>query len=129
LARHPRHAGSGVLKTALSAYRRVASHASQLELAFDHFLARHPEIPDPTRNVRIDGWEIDRCWPAHRLVVELDGRPYHVAARDMERDRLKDAALQRLGYHPLRFTEFRFEHDLPGILRDLYYFLGLDQAA
>ena len=129
LARHPRHPGAVALATALRYYRRIESHASQLELAFDRFLADHPEIPEPTRNVRIDRWEIDRCWPAHNLVVELDGRPYHVAAAEMERDRVKDAGLQRLGYHPLRFTDARVEHDLPGILRDLYHFLGIDQAA
>jgi very-short-patch-repair endonuclease len=129
LARHPRHAGLSRLAAALSAYRRTDSSKSELERAFDRFLAQHPEIPDPQRNIHIDRWEIDRCWPAHHLVVELDGRPYHVAARDMERDRIKDAALQRLGYHPLRFTDFRFDHDLPGILRDLRHFLGLEEAA
>jgi hypothetical protein len=60
-----------------------------------------------------------------RLAVELDGRPYHVAVQDMERDRLNDAALQRLGHVPIRFTDFRFEHDRPGILRDLHHFLGV----
>jgi very-short-patch-repair endonuclease len=61
-------------------------------------------------------------------VVELDGRPYHVAAQDMERDRIKDAAMQKLGHIALRFTDFRFEHDLPGILRDLRHFLGVQAA-
>jgi very-short-patch-repair endonuclease len=57
--------------------------------------------------------------------VELDGRPYHVAVQHMERDRIKDAALQLLGYRPIRFTDARVEHDLPGILRDLRAFLGI----
>jgi hypothetical protein len=128
LARHVHHPGIARLHVALATYRRTESHRSQLELAFDAFLAEHPEIPDPQRNIYIDGWEIDRCWPEHRLVVELDGRPYHVAAQDMERDRIKDAALQRLGHIPLRFTDFRFAHDLPGILRDLRHFLGVQAA-
>ncbi len=125
LARHPRWPGMGRLQAALATYRRTESHASQLELAFDRFLARHPEIPDPERNIHIDGWEIDRYWPACGLVIELDGRPYHVAARDMERDRVKDAALQRLGLTPIRFTDLRFEHDRAGILRDLHHFLNV----
>lgn len=129
LARHRGHPGLSRLAAALSTYRRTDSSKSELERAFDRFLAQHPEIPDPQRNIDIDRWEVDRCWPAHHLVVELDGRPYHIAARDMERDHTKDAALQRLGYHPLRFTDSRVEHDLPGILRDLHHFLGLDQAA
>lgn len=129
LARHERRPGIKRLKAVLAAYRRTESHKSTLELAFDQFLRRHPEIPDPRRNVHINRWEIDRFWPQQRLAVELDGRPYHVAVREMERDRVKDAALQRLGLTPIRFTDFRFEHDLSGILRDLRHFLRVGEAA
>jgi very-short-patch-repair endonuclease len=55
--------------------------------------------------------------------VELDGRPYHIAVAAMERDRIKDASLLRQGVTPLRFTDFRVEHDVPGILSDLRHFL------
>ena len=124
LDRYARHPGLTRLRSALEVYRRVESHESQLELAFDRLLRRHPEIPDPQRNVHIDGWEIDRFWPEHNLVVELDGRPYHASTKDMERDRAKDIALHRLGLTPLRFTDFRFEHDPDGILADLRHFLN-----
>ncbi|MGH3261615.1 MAG: DUF559 domain-containing protein, partial [Trebonia sp.] len=129
LARHPRRPGISRLKGVLAAYRRVKSHKSGLELAFDAMLAEHPEIPDPERNVHLDRWEIDRCWRERVLAVELDGRPYHVAVRDMERDRIKDAALLRLGWTPLRFTDLRFEYDPAGVLADLRHFLGLEGAA
>jgi hypothetical protein len=125
LARHPRRPGMGTLSAVLATYRRTESHKSQLELAFDRIIAQHPEIPDPQRNIHIDIWEIDRFWPGHRLAVELDGRPYHVAAGDMERDRVKDAALLRHGITPLRFTDFRVEHDAHGMLRDLRHFLDI----
>jgi very-short-patch-repair endonuclease len=125
LARYARWPGMSQLAGALAGYRRTESHKSQLEFAFDRVLRGHPEIPDPERNIYIDGWEVDRCWRAQKLVVELDGRPYHVAVRDLEKDRVKDAALQRLGFTPIRFTDFRVEHDLPGILSDLYHFLGI----
>jgi very-short-patch-repair endonuclease len=46
-----------------------------------------------------------------------------MAARDMERDRIKDASLLRRGITPLRFTDSRVEHDIPGILTDLCHFL------
>jgi Protein of unknown function (DUF559) len=125
LARYCRHPGMSKLAAVLAIYRRTESHKSQLELAFDRIIAQHPEIPDPERNIHIDVWEIDRFWPGHRLAVELDGRPYHVAAGDMERDRVKDAALLRQGITPLRFTDFRVEHDITGILADLRHFLAL----
>jgi very-short-patch-repair endonuclease len=104
---------------------RTEDHKSELELAFDRMLAEHLDIPAPRRNIHIDVWELDRFWPQHKLAVELDGRPYHIAVADMERDRLKDTALQRLGLTPLRFTDFRVEHDPRGILRDLRHFLNL----
>ena len=125
LARHERRPGMSKLAVVLATYRRTESHKSELELAFDRIIAQHPEIPDPQRNIHIDIWEIDRFWPGHRLAVELDGRPYHVAAGDMERDRLKDAALLRHGITPLRFTDFRVEHDAHGMLADLRHFLAL----
>lgn len=123
LARHERRAGAARLAAALAAYWRVESHASQLEAAFDAFLAHHPDLPDPLRNVHIGPWEIDRLWPAQRLAIELDGRPYHVTVDDMERDRAKDADLQRRGYVPIRFTDFRFAHDPAGILGELRHWL------
>jgi very-short-patch-repair endonuclease len=123
LARHRRRPGMAKLTTVLAAYRRPDSSKSQLEVAFDALLDQHPEFPDPQRNIHIDVYEIDRYWPERRLAVELDGRPYHVAAQDMERDRIKDAFLLRHQITPLRFTDFRVEHDLPGILTDLAHFL------
>jgi very-short-patch-repair endonuclease len=124
LARHPRYPGMAELAAVLATYRRTKSSKSGLERAFDRLLAQHPEIPDPQRNIYIDHWEIDRFWPEHNLAVELDGRPYHLAAQDMERDRIKDASLLRQGITPLRFTDFRVEHDIHGILADLRHWLG-----
>ena len=127
LQRHERRPGTAKLKRALAAYRRPDSSRSGLERAFDEMLSRHPEIPQPQRNVRIDIWEVDRWWPEHRLAVELDGRPYHVSVADMERDRVKDSALQRLGLTPLRFTDFRMEHDQAGILADVRHFTDVSR--
>jgi hypothetical protein len=125
LARHRHRAGITRLQTVLAVYLRTEDYTSYLELAFDRLLAQHPDLPRPQHNIHIDVWEIDRFWPQRGLAVELDDRPYHVAVADMERDRLKDTTLQRLGLTPLRFTDFRLEHDPRGILSDLRHFLDL----
>ncbi len=124
LSRHERRPGMAKVTAVLAAYRRPLSSKSQLEEAFDRLLQRHPEFPDPLRNIHIDVYEIDRYWPAQRLAVELDGRPYHVSVMDMERDRVKSAYLLRHRITPLRFTDFRFDSDIRGILADLTHFLA-----
>jgi very-short-patch-repair endonuclease len=123
LARHERRPGMRRLRAALATYLRTEDSKSGLERAFDRILAAHPDLPPPQRNVSLGVWELDRLWPDHKLAGGLDGRPYHNAVSDMERDHRKDAALQRLGLTPLRFTDARVEHDPRGVLQDVRHFL------
>jgi very-short-patch-repair endonuclease len=125
LARHPRWPGLARLKTALHAYRPRPDRKSELERAFDEWLLQHPEIPQPQRNVHIDQWEIDCFWPDQKVALELDGRTYHVAAGDMERDRLKDTKLQIMAIKPMRVTGERWDLDRPGVYDDLMKLLEL----
>jgi hypothetical protein len=122
LSRHARWPGMAQLTAVLAAYRNDSSR-SGLERAFDRLLAPHPEIPPPLTNIHLGPWEIDRYWPARRLAVELDGRPYHIAVAAMEKDRVKDAWLLRHDITPLRFTDHRVEHEPHAILADLRHFL------
>ena len=48
--------------------------------------------------------EVDALWPAHALVVQLDGFAYHRTRRDRERDASADADLELAGYRVLRLT-------------------------
>jgi hypothetical protein len=128
LARHSRRPGVTNLRTALKDYLPRPERKSGLERAFDELLAQHPEIPAPRRNIHVHGWEIDCYWPEQRLAVELDGRPYHRAVRDLERDRVKDAKLLRVGIRVMRITDSRFEYDALGALGDLLAALGLSQG-
>src|ERR1700741_2271546 len=107
LERHERRPGVGRLRQALGRYRPEPDRKSELERAFDRWLRTHPEIPEPLRNVHIDGWEIDCWWPDQKVALELDGRPYHVAVKDMEKDRVKDIKLQLNGIRPMRVTDAR----------------------
>ncbi len=118
LTRHARRPGVGRLKAALKGYRPRADRKSELERAFDRLIAG-TDIPPPLRNVTIDGWEIDCYWPHARLAVELDGRPYHVAVRDLEKDRIKDAKLLRRGIRVLRITDRRLSLEPQGVLDDV----------
>lgn len=124
LDRHRRRPGMRRLQQAVARYRPQNDRKSELEHAFDAWLADNPDIPPPLTNVIIDGWEIDCWWPEQRVAVELDGRPYHVAAKDMDKDRLKDVRLQLIDIRVMRVTDFGFAHDRSGVKRHL---LGLLQ--
>ena len=125
LQRHARRPGLARLKKALAAYRPRPDRKSNLERAFDAWLLEHPEIPEPERNVYINGWEIDCWWPHQRVALELDGRAYHVAVAEMDRDRLKDTKLQIMGVKPMRVTGDRWDLDRAGVYSDLSALLQL----
>jgi very-short-patch-repair endonuclease len=118
LSANRRRPGCAKLGRAFRGYRPHADHKSGLERAFAE-LIRGTDVPEPLRNVTVDGWELDFYWPEHKLAVELDGRSYHVAVKDLEKDKYKDAKLLLLGIHVLRITEFRLEVEPQPVLSDV----------
>jgi very-short-patch-repair endonuclease len=118
LSDNRRHPGCAKLGRAFRGYRPHPDHKSGLERAFAE-LIRGTDVPEPLRNVTVDGWELDFYWPAQKLAVELDGRPYHVAVKDLEKDKYKDAKLLLLGIHVLRITEFRLDVEPRAVLSDV----------
>jgi hypothetical protein len=131
IAHRPRAAGIEKLKKVLERYQPPDPDAkSNLERDVAAWLATHPEIPAPLRNVWLDDrWELDFFWPEHRLVLETDGEPYHLTPDELERDRIKDAYLQRQNIKVIRVTGFRFDHDRSGILEDLRALTNQTRAA
>jgi very-short-patch-repair endonuclease len=67
-------------------------------------LCKAAQLPMPRTNARVNGYEVDAFWPAHRLIVEVDGYRYHRTRQAFERDRRKDAALQAAGFRVVRIT-------------------------
>jgi hypothetical protein len=125
IERHARRPGVGKLKRAFRYYRPGPDRKSELERTFDRAI-ESTDIPPPLRNVKLDGvWELDCYWPEYGLVVELDGRPYHIAVRDIEKDKFKDAKLLTKGIQTMRITDFRIEYDLAGVLDDVRAVINL----
>jgi hypothetical protein len=118
-----RQAGSGSLREAYGYYLPRPSSKSTLERSFDQGLKLRPTIPDPLRNVYIEAggvdWEIDRFFPQAQLAVELDGRDFHTAQIDVEKDRVKDAKLATRGIAVLRITDLRWGLEPDKALDDL----------
>jgi very-short-patch-repair endonuclease len=106
LARARGRRGAAALRKALVAWRPTDVR-NDFEALF-HELVRDASLGAPLANVFVDGehyrHEVDAFWPAHRLVVQLDGFAYHRTRRDREKDATSDADLELAGYRVLRLT-------------------------
>lgn len=82
-------------------------------------LIREADLPEPQTNVIVAGELVDFYWPAHRLVVEVDGRQWHGLRRDMETDRQKDIRLTLAGRRPVRYTKQRIGAEPAAVIAEL----------
>jgi very-short-patch-repair endonuclease len=103
--RHRNGHGHAAMRAALTRLRELgASHTrSELEDRFLALLDAHA-LPRPHTNHWLGDMEVDACWPARRLVVELDGWSSHSTRQAFQDDRERSNALQRRGWRLLRFT-------------------------
>jgi very-short-patch-repair endonuclease len=82
-------------------------------------LLRTAGLPEPQCNVVVDGYCVDFLWPEARLVVELDGYPFHRTRRAFEDDRRRDARLQAADYRVLRITAQRLRQEPEVIIAEM----------
>jgi predicted transcriptional regulator of viral defense system len=113
LERHRGRRGTTSLRTATAG--DPAFTRGELERRF-RALCRRAGLPRPLSNVVVADadhhpHEVDFFFPAHRLVVEIDGWRDHGTRVAFERDRAKDAALVAAGYAVLRFTKRQIAAD------------------
>jgi very-short-patch-repair endonuclease len=112
IERYPRKPGIPTVRAVLEeAARGLGIVRSELEERFQALLL-NAGLPMPSTNVRIEEMEVDCAWPAHRLVVELDGRGIHDTADAFETDRARDRRLEAVGWRVIRLT-WRQLHETP----------------
>lgn len=122
---HPRRPGTGLARAALRRYLPGSEdRRSWLETQFQRHALGDPRLLEPLYNQPLLGFEIDVLWIEQRVALELDGRPYHLAVDDFDRDRAKDRVLTRHGWRPVRVSDFEWEHGRASVLDDLYALLG-----
>jgi very-short-patch-repair endonuclease len=117
-ARRPHAPGVRRLKAVLAAYRGVADTRSGLERAFRALIVK-AGLPEPQYNVVVAGLTVDVYWPEWKLVVELDGEPYHTDPSAFETDRIRDATLQKIDVRVLRVTGKRMDSEPAAVLNDV----------
>ncbi len=122
---HPHRPGVGLARAALGRYLPGSEdRRSWLETQFQQHARVDPRLLEPRYNERLLGYEVDVMWPDQRVALELDGRPYHLAVEDFDRDRARDRTLTRHGWRAVRVSDVEWEHDRARVLADLYALLG-----
>jgi very-short-patch-repair endonuclease len=117
-------------RRALKPIRRLLTEAraaqitrSPLEDEFAAFCRAH-DLPTPSFNTTVLGYEVDALWPRERLAAELDSWEFHRHRAAFERDRARDITLQVAGYRIVRITHRRLETDGASVAQELRALLG-----
>jgi very-short-patch-repair endonuclease len=108
IARAPIRAGVAVVKAILGQEGGPSRTRSGGERAMLR-LIRAARLPTPRTNVLVAGFTADFLWPEQRLIVEVDGYPFHGHRGAFERDHRRDIVHRDAGYEVLRFTAKQLE--------------------
>jgi very-short-patch-repair endonuclease len=97
--------------------------ASALERALFTALAA-AGLPAPVRQMPLPGRGgvrglVDAAYPDTRILLEADGRTYHMRLQDMRRDRERDAQAVAAGWVTLRFLYEQVVGDPEGVCADI----------
>lgn len=127
LDRHPRSRGAASVRVALKRFEDGPTPTrNDLEDRFLDFLDRHG-LPRPQTNydipTHIGTIEVDLCWPAERVVIEVDAPSTHGSRPRMLNDRRRDRALTLAGWTPGRVMEDDLE-DEPALAAEIRAFLS-----
>jgi Transcriptional regulator, AbiEi antitoxin/Protein of unknown function (DUF559) len=76
---------------------------SDLEDDFVAWITKH-KLPMPQINTKLNGKEVDALYADQKLIVELDGWPFHAGRRAFNSDHQRDSDHRTLGYDTIRYT-------------------------
>ena len=106
--RNPAHPGArALMKEAQNPHNPTRSEG---EDSFPAWCERYG-LPTPIMDTILHGFEVDAYFPQERLVVELDGWPFHRDRNKFESDRDQDATLLAQRIATVRITYDRLESD------------------
>jgi very-short-patch-repair endonuclease len=74
-------------------------------------LIKRAELPVPSCNARLHGFEVDALWAGRKLVLEVDGYAFHGHRAAFERDRRRDQTHAADGYRVIRVTWRRLQRE------------------
>ncbi|MGZ4311073.1 MAG: DUF559 domain-containing protein [Solirubrobacteraceae bacterium] len=103
MGRCPRRKGTAPLRALLDAEQGPQFQRSKAERLLKQLIT-DAELQPPLFNTYVLGYEVDAYWPAHQVVVEVDGYDAHGHREAFERDRRRDQDLVAAGYVVVRIT-------------------------
>jgi hypothetical protein len=106
LARNPMHPGTKLLRRFVEDPTNPTR--SWFEDVFPRFAQKYG-LPEFELNAWVNGREVDVLFRKERVIVELDGRHYHMDEEAFESDRERDAENLKHGHLTVRITLKRFE--------------------
>lgn len=119
IARTPRHSPA-LVRQALDEVAAGARSAGEAEFLK---LIRAARLPTPRLNapITVDGrrFRVDALWFDRKVIVEIDGRAWHVKAGQWESDLRRQNLLHAAGYIVLRFPMRRLYEDPAGVVAEI----------
>jgi very-short-patch-repair endonuclease len=82
---------------------------SDLEDDFVAWIIKH-KLPMPRINTKLNGKEVDALYEKEKLIVELDGWPYHSGRNAFRSDHQRDSDHRTLGFDTVRYTGEQLTH-------------------
>jgi putative AbiEi antitoxin of type IV toxin-antitoxin system len=126
VARNPTHPGVRLLRPHLDNPQNPTRSGGEDD--FPEFCERY-DLPSPLMDVIVHGFEVDAYFPDERLIVELDGWPYHRDRDAFENDRDRDATMLAHAIPTVRITYDRIEHNPDREAQRLHTILRQRRAA
>jgi len=121
LGRHPGRPGAAAIRAVIETPGRGVTR-NDVEDALAA-LVRRVRLPHPLFNTPLKLGsrfvEPDCMWPAHRVIVEVDGYETHGTRDSFESDRARDRALTAAGWLVIRVTWRQLRDEPAQIARDL----------
>ncbi|MBV8431587.1 MAG: type IV toxin-antitoxin system AbiEi family antitoxin domain-containing protein [Solirubrobacterales bacterium] len=108
VGRYPTHRGRPKLEYCIGIAPQRPSR-SGFEDDFLAFCERYG-LPRPETNTTVCGYEVDVLFVAEKVIVELDGWPFHSSRTSFESDRDRDADTAAAGFLTVRITGERFDN-------------------
>jgi len=128
MERSPTRTGVAQLRSMLADEHGPALTRSEAERRLLD-LIKLAELPVPSSNVRLHGFEVDALWAERKLVLEVDGYAYHGHHAAFERDRRRDQTLAAAGYRVIRVTWHQLQREPLAVVARLAQALSAAAAA